>query len=211
VVTGAGVAERTRQLRLFYRKWAYYDRNARPWRKARLRWHFLRRSAYLRFPVEGNLLEALDEGRASIGAEVLIEPGCWFALYPETARLSIGEGTIINLGCMLAATDEISVGRHCMFANHCFVADADHRFDDPELPVTWQGMRSKGPVRIGDNCWFGTNCVVTTGVTIGDRAVIGANSVVTSDVSPGVIVAGAPARVIKEIEFSRGREDETAG
>jgi acetyltransferase-like isoleucine patch superfamily enzyme len=189
------------QLKLYYQKWAHYERNERPWRKLRLRWHFLRRDAYLRFPVQGNLLEALDEGRARIGPWVLIEPGCWFALYPDTAELELGEGTILNLGCMLAATERISVGRHCMFANHCFVADADHRFDDPELPVTWQGMSPKGPVTIGDNCWFGANCVVTGGVTIGERTVVGANSVVTRDLPARVVAAGAPAKVIREIEF----------
>jgi acetyltransferase-like isoleucine patch superfamily enzyme len=192
-----------RQLGLYFQSWTYYDRNNRPLRKARLRWHMLRRSSYLRFPVNGNLLEALDEGRARIGPHVLIESGCWFALYPETAELEIGEGTIINLGCMLAATEKISVGRHCMFANHCFVTDADHRFDDPELPITWQGMRSKGPVEIGDNCWFGANCVVTGGVVIGERTVVGANSVVTEDLPSGVVAAGAPAKILKEIEFRK--------
>jgi acetyltransferase-like isoleucine patch superfamily enzyme len=192
-----------RQLRLYLQSWRYYDRNDRFWRKTRLRRHMLRRESYLRFPVNGNLLEALDEGRVAIGPHVLIEAGCWFALYPETAELEIGEGTIINLGCMLAATERISVGRHCMFANHCFVADADHRFDDPDLPVTWQGMRSRGPVEIGDNCWFGANCVVTGGVTIGERTVVGANSVVTEDLPPGIVAAGAPAKVLKQIDFRK--------
>lgn len=203
---GAAIASRrptAAQLKLYFQKWRYYERNERLSRKLRLRWHLLRRDAYLRFPVQGNLLEALDEGRAEIGPFVLIEPGCWFALYPETARLEIGEGSILNLGCMLAASERISVGRHCLFANYCFVADADHRFDDPELPVTWQGMAPKGPVTIGDNCWFGTNCVVTGGVTIGERTVVGANSVVTHDLPPGVIAAGAPARVLREIEFKK--------
>ena len=192
-----------KQLKLYLQKWRYYERNSLPWRRLRLRWHFVRRESYLRLPVYGNLLEALDEGRAQIGPSVLIEPGCWFALYPETAQLEIGEGTFVNLGCMLAATERITVGKHCMFANYCFVADADHRFDDPDLPVTWQGMASRGPVTIGDNCWFGTNCVVTSGVTIGDRTVVGANSVVTRDLPAGVVAAGAPAKVIKKIEFRR--------
>jgi acetyltransferase-like isoleucine patch superfamily enzyme len=211
--TPAGESRRlTDQVLLYLQKLRYYERNTLPWRMLRLHWHFLRRDAFLRFPVQGNLLEALDEGRAEIGPAVLIEPGCWFALYPETARLSIGEGTIVNLGCMLAATERISVGRHCMFANYCFVADAEHRYDDPDLPVTWQGMMSKGPVTIGDSCWFGTNCVVTGGVTIGERTVVGANSVVTRDLPRGVIAAGAPARVIREIEFrSSASESEAEG
>ena len=72
------------------------------------------------------------------------------------------------------------------------------------MPVTWQGFESRGPVKIGANCWFGVNCVVTSGVTIGDRCVIGSNSVVTKDLPPGVIAAGAPARVLREIEFRKG-------
>ena len=58
-------------------------------------------------------------------------------------------------------------------------------------------------MRIGSNCWFGANCVVTSGVTIGERCVIGANSVVTGDLPPRVIAAGSPAKVIKEVEFRR--------
>ena len=56
-------------------------------------------------------------------------------------------------------------------------------------------------MRIGSNCWFGVDCVVTGGVQIGDRCVIGANSVVTKDLPRGVIAAGVPAKVIREIEF----------
>jgi acetyltransferase-like isoleucine patch superfamily enzyme len=192
-----------KQARLYWQKRRHYERNERLSRRVRLHWHFMRRDAYLRFPVNGNLLEALVQGRADIGPWVLIERGCWFALYPETATIRIGEGTILNLECMVAAAERIDVGAHCMFANHCFLTDADHRFDDAELPVTWQGMNLKGPVVIGDNCWFGANCVVTGGVTIGDRTVVGANSVVTRDLPAGVIAAGAPAKVLREIEFRK--------
>jgi len=86
-----------------------------------------------------------------------------------------------------------------MLANGCFVTDASHRYDDPELPITWQGFTSKGPTRIGDNCWLGTNVVVTDGVMIGRRCVIGANSVVTRDLPPFSVAAGAPARVLRSV------------
>ena len=92
-----------------------------------------------------------------------------------------------------------------MLANGCFVSDADHRFDDPDIPVTWQGFQSRGPTRIGDNCWLGAHVVVTSGVTIGERCVIGANSVVTSDLPPFSLAAGSPARVLRPIAQSGGR------
>jgi acetyltransferase-like isoleucine patch superfamily enzyme len=81
------------------------------------------------------------------------------------------------------------------------VTDANHRFDDPVTPVTWQGFTSKGPTRIGDNVWLGANVVVTSGVTIGERCVIGANSVVTQDVPAFSIAAGAPAKVLRAVTY----------
>jgi acetyltransferase-like isoleucine patch superfamily enzyme len=162
-----------------------------------------RAGAFIRYPVEGELLEALDEGRLTIGEHTLLEPGCWLTLSPQ-ARITIGKGCFLNRETMLAAHELIEIGDHVMFANSCFVGDSDHRYDDPDAPITWQGFVARGPVRIGSNCWFGVNCVVTGGVDIGERCVIGANSVVTQDLPAGVIAAGAPAKVIREIEFKRG-------
>jgi acetyltransferase-like isoleucine patch superfamily enzyme len=111
----------------------------------------------------------------------------------------IGAGTFLNLGVMVAAQELVEIGRDCMLANGCFVSDASHRYEDPSVPITWQGFQSKGPTRIGDNCWLGAHVVVTSGVTIGERCVIGANSVVTSDLAPFSLAAGSPARVIRGI------------
>ncbi len=179
--------------RLWWAKRRWYERNRRPLRRWRIDRHAARGGFFVRYPVEGELLEALDEGRLRIGAGTLLEPGCWLTLAPE-ARIEIGAGCFLNRNVMLAAYREIVVGDHVMFANGCFVGDADHRFDDPDMPVPWQGFTTKGPVRIGSNCWFGVNCAVMSGVTIGERCVIGANSVVTRDLPAGTVAAGAPAR-----------------
>jgi acetyltransferase-like isoleucine patch superfamily enzyme len=187
---------------LWWRKRRWYERNRRPLRRLRINRHMARSGAFIRYPVEGEVLEALDEGRLRIGEGTLLEPGCWLTLAPQ-ARIEIGEGCFLNRNTMLAALERIEIGDHVLFANGCFVGDADHRFDDPDTPVTWQGFSTQGPVRIGDNCWFGVNCVVTSGVTVGERCVVGANSVVIDDLPPRVIAAGAPAKVIREIEFQR--------
>ena len=186
--------------RLWWRKRRWYERNRRVARRWRINRHMASAGAFIRYPVEGEVLEALDEGRLRIGAGTLLEPGCWLTLSPE-AQIEIGEGCFLNRGTMLAAVERIEIGDHVMFANGCFVGDAAHRYDDPDTPVPHQGFTSKGPVRIGDNCCFGVNCVVTSGVTIGERCVIGANSVVTEDLPPRVIAAGSPAKVLKEVEF----------
>ena len=115
--------------------------------------------------------------------------------------MRIGAGTFLNRGVMVAAQELVEIGEHCMLANGCFVSDASHRYDDPERPITWQGFESKGPTRIGDNCWLGANVVLTSGGSIGERCVIGANSGVTGDVEPFSVAAGLPARVIRRIEY----------
>jgi acetyltransferase-like isoleucine patch superfamily enzyme len=188
--------------RVWWTKRRWYERNRRPLRRLRIARHAARGGYFIRLPVEGEVLEALDEGRLEIGEGTLLEPGCWLTLAPG-AGIEIGADCFLNRNTMLAAYERIEIGDHTMFANGCFVGDADHRFDDPDAPITWQGFVSKGPVKIGSNCWFGANCVVASGVTVGDRCVIGANSVVNGDLPPGTIAAGAPARVVKEIEFRR--------
>ncbi|MGI8579598.1 MAG: acyltransferase [Solirubrobacteraceae bacterium] len=185
--------------KLWGQKWRWYERNSLPWNRARIHAHFMRRDAFVRWPVHGNVLEAFDEGRLEIGAQTLFEPGVWITA-PGEARIRIGDGTFLNLGVMVAATELVEIGSHCMFANGCFITDGSHRFDDLEKPVPWQGFTTKGPTKIGDNVWCGAHVVITSGVTIGERCVIGANSVVTGDLPAFSIAAGAPARVIKQVE-----------
>jgi acetyltransferase-like isoleucine patch superfamily enzyme len=188
------------QARLWAQKWRWYERNSLPWNRARIHWELMRRGAFARWPLHGNVLEALHEGRLQIGPEVLFEPGGWITA-PADARVRIGAGSFLNQSVMVASAHLVEIGEHCMLANGCFVSDANHRFDDAAKPITWQGFDSKGPTRIGDNCWLGANVVVTSGVSIGERCVVGANSVVTRDLEPFSIAAGIPAQTIRRIEY----------
>lgn len=187
--------------RTWWVKRRWYERNRRLRRRWRLDRHAARGGFYIRYPVEGEVLEALDEGRLRIGEGTLLEPGCWLTLGPE-AEIEIGAGCFLNRNTMIAAHGKVTIGDHTMFANGCFVGDAAHRFDDPDRPITWQGFTTKGPVEIGSNCWFAANVVVTSGVRIGERCVVGANSVVTRDLPELTIAAGAPAVPIRKVEFS---------
>jgi acetyltransferase-like isoleucine patch superfamily enzyme len=187
-------------LKLWLQKWRWYERNTLPWNRLRIHWEFIRRQAFVRWPVHGNVLEALLDGRLEVGPHVLLEPGVWLTA-PGDARIRIGAGSFLNVGVMIASLELVEIGEHCMFANGCVVTDSSHRYDDASRPVTWQGFTSKGPTRIGDNVWCGANVVVTTGVTIGERCVIGANSVVTTDLPPFSVAVGAPARVVRTIRY----------
>ncbi len=186
--------------KLYLQKWRWYERNSLPWNRLAIHGELARREAFARWPIEGNVLEALREGRLEVGEGTLFEPQVWLTA-PGTARIRIGQGCFLNIGVMVAAAQLVEIGEHCMFANGCFVTDADHRFDDPDTPVPWQGFETKGPTRVGDNVWCGANVVLTSGVNVGERCVIGANSVVTRDLPPRSIAAGAPAKVLGEVEY----------
>src|SRR5215208_1733416 len=191
-------AERVGDLRLYLQKWRWYERNTLPWNRLRIHREFMRRRAFVRWPVHGNVLEAFREGRLEVGEHTLFEPNVWITA-PGDARVRIGSASFLNIGVMVAAHELVEIGDHCMFANGCFVSDANHRYEDPETPVPWQGFTSRGSTRIGDNVWCGANVVIGTGVTVGERCVIGANSVVTQDVPPFSLAFGAPARVVKRL------------
>ena len=192
-------------MRLWAQKWRWYERNSLPWNRIRIHLELMRRGAFARWPLEGNVLEALREGRLEVGAEALFEPGVWITM-PAPARVRIGAGTFLNRNVMVASQELVEIGAHCMLANGCFVTDSSHRYSDPHRPITWQGFESKGPTRIGENCWLGANVVVTSGVTIGERCVIGANSVVTREIPPFSIAMGAPARVLRTIDYQQPQD-----
>jgi acetyltransferase-like isoleucine patch superfamily enzyme len=188
-----------RAARLWLQKWRWYQRHRLPWNIVRLHVELAKRQAFARGVMHGNVLQMLREGRLEIGPHAYFEPGVW--LTSDAGRIAIGGGTLMNLNVMVAAVEAVTLGEHCMVANGCLITDGNHRFDDPDKPVPWQGFTSKGPVVIGDNVWLGANVVVTSGVTIGRRSVIGANSVVTTDIPEFSIAAGAPARVLKPVDY----------
>ena len=194
------MADALSSARLWLQKWRWYERNALPWNRLAIHRELARREAFARWPLEGNVLEAMRDGSLEVGAGTLFEPHVWLTA-PEDARIRIGEGCFLNVGVMVASVRLVEIGDHCMFANGCFVTDGAHRFDDPERPVPWQGFTTKGPTRVGDNVWCGAHVVITSGVTVGERCVIGANSVVTRDLPPRSIAAGAPAKVLSEVDY----------
>jgi acetyltransferase-like isoleucine patch superfamily enzyme len=118
--------------------------------------------------------------------------------HPE---LIIGDDTFIGHGCSFAVSCSVKVGKHCLLAGDVQVSDYDgHPIDAGRRragePTPPEGIR---PVVIGDDVWIGAGALILKGVQVGDRAVIGARAVVTRDVPPDTVVAGNPARVVKQL------------
>ena len=83
------------RIKLWAQKWRWYERNALPWNRAAIHLEFARRGAFVRWPVQGNVLEALREGRLEVGEGVLLEPelegrgiheGRRVSVFPDTVR-----------------------------------------------------------------------------------------------------------------------------
>ena len=108
----------------------------------------------------------------------------------------IGDHTRIGLHNTIIGPVEI--GSHVNLAQGITVTALNHNFGDTEKRIDEQGV-STNPVTIDDDVWIGANAVILPGVTIGNHCVVAAGAVVTKDVPPHSLVAGVPAKVIKNI------------
>ena len=92
----------------------------------------------------------------------------------------------------------VTIGDHVNLAQGITVTALNHNFADTDKRIDEQGV-STSPVVIEDDIWIGANAVVLPGVTIGHHSVIAAGAVVTKDVPPHSLVAGVPAKIIKQL------------
>ena len=145
-----------------------------------------------------------------LGNHVSCYSGCSFALGIK-GTCSVGDFTILN-GAMIMAEESITIGAYCMISWNVSIADSDfhpvdpvqRRLDALALAPFYENRPPRpvirtAPVVIKDNVWIGMGAVILKGVTIGENSIIAAGAIVTSDVPANVVVAGNPARVVKEL------------
>lgn len=142
--------------------------------------------------------------KVSLGDRCSLEHGIYLNAagpYTEGVSIEIGEGCFIGTGCEFNVTSRLTIGRCCLIAagtrfidhNHGTVCDAFMK-DQPE---------TTGPIIIGPDVWIGANALILQGVTIGEGAVVAAGSVVTRSVAPYAVVAGCPARLLRDRRTTR--------
>lgn len=130
----------------------------------------------------------------AVGAHVSIEPP-FYCDYGS--NIYLGDRVFFNFDCVVLDPAEVHIGNDVMFAPGVHIYTATHPL---EASARRSGLESALPVHIGSDVWVGGGAIICPGVRIGDGAVIGAGSVVTRDVPPGVLAAGNPCRVIRELE-----------
>jgi len=107
-------------------------------------------------------------------------------------------GNYTRIGLHNTIIGPVTIGHHVNLAQGITVTALNHKFENPDIRIDEQGISTK-PVIIGNDIWVGANAVILPGVTIGDHSVIAAGAIVTKDVPPHSLVAGVPAKVIKQI------------
>jgi len=113
----------------------------------------------------------------------------------------VGDNTFIGHMCAFNIAHSVRIGRDCLLAAGVTIFDMDgHPLDAAERRAGRPTPAEQvSPVVIGNDVWIGGGAVVLKGVTIGDRAIVAARAVVTKDVPADVIVAGNPARTVREL------------
>lgn len=110
--------------------------------------------------------------------------------------LEIGDNFGCAEFCFFGCAGGIKIGNNVMIGQNVRFHAQNHVISSIEIPMSEQGTTQKGIV-IEDDCWFGSGSVVVDGVKIGKGCVIGANAVVTKDIPDYSVVAGVPAKIIR--------------
>ena len=127
-----------------------------------------------------------------VGKDVLVRA----PFYCEYGAISIGDRTFVNVDAVMLDVAPITIGASCQIATRVQLLTATHPIDPEPRRIGWEYGQ---PIALGDNVWLGGGVIVCPGVTIGHDTVVGAGAVVTKDLPAGVVAAGVPARVLREI------------
>lgn len=131
----------------------------------------------------------------SLGRKSVIES--FSCINNAVGDVIIGDYTRVGLHNTIIGP--VRIGNNVNLAQGITVTALNHNFDDTTKRIDQQGVTTKA-VTINDDVWIGANAVVLPGVTIGTHSVVAAGAVVSKDVPPYTIVAGVPAKVIKQLQ-----------
>lgn len=140
--------------------------------------------------VQTRILKTLLGG---MGENVMIRP----SFYCDYGwNIFLGDHVFLNFNCVFLDCAPITLGNNVLLAPAVQIYTPTHPMD---AATRRRGQESAKPVTIGDNVWIGGGAIILPGVTIGDNSVIGAGSIVNKSIPPNVMVAGNPAKVIRDL------------
>lgn len=134
----------------------------------------------------------------SVGDRFSVDAGCLFSACGD-GRVVIGNSFGANVGVRVIADcgGNVAIGDDVIIGPNVVIRSSNHRFADTDRPIRQQGHVA-ATVSIGSDVWIGANAVILPGVAIGSHAIVAAGAVVSHDVPEYAIVAGIPARVMRD-------------
>lgn len=171
---------------------SFYEKQIKP------KWEWLRSGGKVDIGAKsrvafGTVFDLSQNGTVRTGRECVMSRGAIIA--PYGGEIVLGDRVSVNSYTILYGHGGLTIGNDVRIAAHCVIVPANHRFDDPNLPIKRQGMSQLG-ITIEDDVWIGANVVVLDGTHICKGCVIGAGSVVRGHLEPMTIYAGSPTRKI---------------
>lgn len=127
------------------------------------------------------------------GEECFIHPSfrCDFGY-----NIYVGEDFFANYDCVMLDIAPIHIGKHCLIGPKVQIYSVNHPLDPKQRRHGEMGIGK--PVTLGEDLWIGGGSIICPGVTLGNNVIVGAGSVVTKSFGDDVVIAGNPARVIRE-------------
>ena len=159
----------------------------------------------IRYPC---ILQGSGAKRISIGDNTCIQShavlGCWEKYKTSVFNPQIIIGNNCDFGAYnhISACNKIIIGDGLLTGRYVIINDNSHgslSLEEAKVPPAQRKLNSKGEIVIGKNVWIGDKVAVLSGVHVGDNVIIAANAVVTKDIPSNCVVAGVPAKVVKQI------------
>jgi len=136
----------------------------------------------------------------SIGSGSAIEDFC--TINNGVGDVHIGERTRIGMGNTIIGP--VKIGNDVRLAQNVVMSGLNHEYEDVTIPISQQGVNTS-PITIEDETWIGANAMIVAGVSVGKHCVIAGGSIVTKDIPPFSVVAGNPAKILKQYNNKTGK------
>jgi acetyltransferase-like isoleucine patch superfamily enzyme len=148
--------------------------------------------------------------RIALGNSVVISKDAWVNISSPAENdqpvLIIEDGCFIAPRTELSAKNCIHLERDVMLSPQVLIMDHSHAYEDITLPIKEQGVSEGGTIRIGEGSWIGHGAAIVCGrgsLTLGRNCVVAANSLVTRSFPDYSVIAGNPARVVKQYDVQK--------
>jgi acetyltransferase-like isoleucine patch superfamily enzyme len=156
--------------------------------------------------------ELQNTGLMKLGNFLTIHKDVWLHTNPSSENegepvLTIGDYCFIARRCHIDAQNFIQIENGVLLAASVLIMDHGHDFSDITTPIRYQGSTPGGRIRIGEGSWIGQGAAIICDngeLTLGRNCVVAANAVVTRSAPPYSILAGNPARIVKQFDVGKG-------